>query len=299
MGERPCSRHLCCSLGAEHLVDPLKKLRKQWGLSAVAGGTFVGLAAASPEIGINVVGASRGVSDIGLGVMLGSNIAAIPIIITTAYLATRTANLSPQSGRSSDSQRSDGGTSEHQRHRTQNFLRIKREAVTVLALPYITILVVVALLTLPPGWRGLQPIDGMIMGGAYLIFLGQAVVRGREEPTEVQWSRMELALAAAGLLALTLGAYGVVRATENIVAALGISNLIGGLFITALLAVTPEVFATWSVARSGQVTAGTASVIGDHTVTMTVAFVPLVLVTVPVQSFRLFWVNLLFVILLP
>jgi hypothetical protein len=63
--------------------------------------------------------------------------------------------------------------------------------------------------------------------------------------------------------------------------------------------VTPEVFATWSVARSGQVTAGTASVIGDHTVTMTVAFVPLALVTVPVQNFRLFRVNLLFVILLP
>jgi cation:H+ antiporter len=62
------------------------------------------------------------------------------------------------------------------------------------------------------------------MGGAYLIFLGQAVFRGREEPTDVQWSRMELALAAASLLALTLGAYGVVRATENIVAALSISN---------------------------------------------------------------------------
>ena len=59
--------------GAERLAEPLKKIRKQWGLTAVAGGAFVGLASASPEIGINAVSASRGVADIGLGVMFGSD----------------------------------------------------------------------------------------------------------------------------------------------------------------------------------------------------------------------------------
>ena len=29
--------------GAEHLSDPLKKLRRQWGFSVAAGGAFVGL----------------------------------------------------------------------------------------------------------------------------------------------------------------------------------------------------------------------------------------------------------------
>lgn len=38
--------------GAEHLSEPLKKLRRQWGFSAAAGGSFIGLAAAAPEIGI-------------------------------------------------------------------------------------------------------------------------------------------------------------------------------------------------------------------------------------------------------
>lgn len=89
------------------------------------------------------------------------------------------------------------------------------------------------------------------------------------------------------------------RATENIVAALGISNIIGGLFITGIVAAAPEVFATWSVIRSGQVTAGTTSVIGDNAVTMTVAFFPLGLVTAPVNDFQLFWVNLTFVELMP
>lgn len=81
--------------GAEQLSDPLKKLRKQWGLTAVAGGAFVGLAASSPEIGVNVVSAWRGVSDIGLGVMLGSNIVAIPLVVTTAYFASRTSVRKP------------------------------------------------------------------------------------------------------------------------------------------------------------------------------------------------------------
>lgn len=80
--------------GAERLSKPLEKLRRQWGLTAVAGGAIVGLAAAGPEIGINSVSAVRGVSDIGLGVMLGSNIIAIPLIVTVSYLASRKLGLS-------------------------------------------------------------------------------------------------------------------------------------------------------------------------------------------------------------
>lgn len=285
--------------GAERLAEPLKKIRKQWGLTAVAGGAFVGLAAASPEIGINAVSASRGVADIGLGVMFGSNIVAIPLIVTTAYFATRSRQLASKSQGESSNTQSNGGGSEHKRHVEERLLRVRQEAVPVLALPYLGILLLVAVLTVPNGWRGLQPIDGWIMGGVYLVFLGQAVIRGREESENVQWKAKEIGLAVAGLAVLALGAYGTVRATENIVAALGISNLIGGLFITAIMAATPEVFATWSVTRSGQVTSGVTSVIGDHAVTMTVAFLPLALVTVPVENFRFFWVNLVFVAAMP
>ena len=122
--------------GAERLSDPLKKLRKQWGFSVAAGGSFLGLAAASPEIGINTTSAVRGVSDIGVG-------------------------------------------------------------------------------------------------------------------------------------ALAVGAYFTVFSSEKIIGALGIPLVVGGLFITAPVAALPEIFATWSVARSGQVSSATTSVIGDHAVTMT------------------------------
>lgn len=74
--------------GAEYLSDPLKKLRRQWGFSVAAGGSFVGLAAASPEIGINTTSAIRGVSDIGLGALLGSNVLAIPMMVVVAYMGS-------------------------------------------------------------------------------------------------------------------------------------------------------------------------------------------------------------------
>lgn len=53
--------------GADKLAEPLQKLRRQWGLTEVAGAALIALATASPEIGTNAVSAWQGVSEIGLG----------------------------------------------------------------------------------------------------------------------------------------------------------------------------------------------------------------------------------------
>ena len=272
--------------GAEHLAHPLKKLRKQWGFSVTAGGAFIGLAAASPEVGIGITSAFRGVADISLGASLSSNILAIPTMVTVAYLATRTARVK-------------GKGPEHERHRREHLLRVSKNAVRVQALPYLAILVVFAALTLPEPWRGLQPLDGWILLGMYVIYLAQALLRGQKEGEEVKWTRKEAWTAVGGIVVLALGAYLIVRATENIVSALGLSNIVGGLFITAPMAVLPEVFATWEVAKSGQITSAVTSVIGDHAVTMTIAFVPLALITLPIEDLQLFSVNLAFVFFVP
>ena len=288
--------------GAEKLAHPLKKLRRQWGFSAAAGGSFIGIAAASPEIGINIASAVRGVADIGLGAAIGSNILAIPVVVTVAYIATRSSMIkggADQEGNQQDRGASKGDSKEdsgedHEEHLQHRLLRIRKQAVTVQALPYIAILLLFAVLTLPPGWRGLQAVDGWILLGAYVVYLAQALLRGREEGEQVDWSRKEILLAAGGVAVLAVGAYFTVRSTENIVAALGIQEIVGGLFITAPMAVLPEVFAVWSVTRSGQVTSATTSVIGDHAVTMTIAFLPLALVGLPVEDLQLFAVNLAF-----
>ncbi|EYD71469.1 putative membrane protein [Limimaricola hongkongensis DSM 17492] len=98
---------------------------------------------------------------------------------------------------------------------------------------------------------------------------------------------------------MAIGAYFTVFSTEKIVATLGLSKIIGGLFITAPMAALPEVFATWYVARSGQITSGVTSVIGDHAVTMTLAFIPLTIVGMTIDDFQLFWITLSFVAVMP
>lgn len=95
-----------------------------------------------------------------------------------------------------------------------------------------------------------------------------------------------------------MGAYFTVDATENIVNILNVPEIIGGLFITSTLSIVPEVFATWSVAKSGQTTTAATSVIADNTATMTLAFFPLALVSVPVTDLKFYTVNLAFVAIL-
>src|SRR5699024_12181211 len=104
--------------------------------------------------------------------------------------------------------------------------------VGVLSLSHLGSVALVAPLTLPEGWRGLQPVDGWIMVGAYAAFLAHAIIRGRKEGEKVNWDKKDSALSAARAAAITAGAFFIVKATENIVSALGISQIIGGLFIT-------------------------------------------------------------------
>lgn len=285
--------------GAEQIVEPLKRVRKTWGLTGAGGAALVGIFTASPEIGVNLVSALRGVSEIGLGNMLGSNIISIPLMVTIGYLASRRSfrNQGGPNDRNGDRQTED--SAEHERHRRESLLALEPGTVQVLALPYLAILLLVAALTLPAAWRGLQPVDGWIMLAAYAVFLAQAVLRHRGESQKVSWSSRQIALAVTGVLALAAGAYFMVRATEHLVGILGIAPVVAGLFITGTVATAPEVFKTWSVVRSGQTTAGTISVIADNAVTMTVAFLPLALVSTPVKNFTLYAVNLAAVFVMP
>lgn len=228
-------------------------------------------------------------SDIGLGALLGSNVIAIPMMVVVAYLATRTSGTAG------------GGSAQngHAEHRREHLMQVDPQAVTVQALPYLAIIVLFALVTLPASWRGLQPVDGWVLLFGYLVYLGQALLRGHAESEQVEWKDREKWFAAAGVAALAIGAYFTVFSTEKIVSSFGISKIVGGLFVTAPIAAMPEVFATWYIARSGQITSGVTSVIGDHVVTMTLAFIPLTIIGMPIENMQLFLVSLGFVALMP
>ena len=275
--------------GAEQLSAPLKALRQRFGFSAAGGGALVALGSASPDVAISTVSAVTGVGGIGLGNMLGSNVLSIPVAIAVVYFATRKRSLGTQSG----------VEAEHDQHAREGLLRASQGSVTLIALPYLVIIALFAMLTVPSGWRGLQPVDGWIMTAAYLVFLAQALLRRRGEGQQVQWSSKKTWLALGGLLAIALGSYLIVTATRQIASALGIPLLVSGLFLTATMTALPAWFAARSVARAGQVTPAVTSQLADNTMALSVAALPLALITVPVQNFPVFVTVLSFVAVMP
>ncbi len=285
--------------GAERIAEPLKKLRRQWGISQAAGGALIGIASASPEIGINTTSALRGVSEIGLGASLGVNVLAIPLVITVAYLASLKGRRRTKNGGGvRETADSPGERANQPRHVRDRLLPVQREAVTVHAIPYLAIVGLFATLTVPAGWRGLQPVDGWILLAAFVAYMTQALLRGRQDGKAVDWTKTEIGMAVTGVAVLAIGTYATVTATENLVSAFSVSRVVGGLFITASMAALPESFAAWSV-RSGQVTSATTAVISDKAITITIAFLPLALVGMPISDFQIFWVTLAFVALVP
>ena len=70
------------------------------------------------------------------------------------------------------------------------------------ALPYFAIVALAALLTLPQGWRSLQPIDGWIMLVAYFAYLAQAILRQRTRGENLNWKKQEVIVAVLGVAVL-------------------------------------------------------------------------------------------------
>ncbi len=133
---------------------------------------------------------------------------------------------------------------------------------------------------------------------AYFLYLTYAVTYRSQPSQNVSWRSREVVLAIAGILVLMLGAYFIVLSTENIVAILGLSQVVGGLFITSTLSIFPEAFATWSLAKNGQITTATTSVIADNMATFTLALFPLAILTIPINDIYFYLINLTFIALL-
>ncbi|CCG02844.1 sodium:calcium antiporter [Blastococcus saxobsidens] len=268
--------------GAEQLAAPLKAVRRRYGFTGAAGGPLVALGSASPDVGINTVSAVTGTASIGLGSMLGSTVVSIPITVAVAFAASR------KNRRDQDRDAQSGG------------LTVEKDSVLVDALPYLATVAVFALLVLPAPWRGLQLIDGVIAVLVYVAFLTQALLRGRGgQRGEVSWSTKQTLRAVAGVAVLAVGSYILVTGTRQIGSTLGLQPLVSGLFITAFMTALPQVFTTWSVVRSGQVTSGVTSVFADHAMTFTLAVLPLAIVGVSVDNYPIVLVVMGFVALMP
>ena len=252
-------------------------LRRIFGLPATAGGVFLGLATASPEISINIASVALGWPDIGLGAALGSNVPALPLIFGISFLSVRLLR------------RKAPDPTEAPRVPV-----VSSQAVPVQVLPYLGIVALLAVLTVPPPWSGLQPIDGVLLAGAFLVYFAHALRQGRErDPCPLP--KGEVAGAAAGLVVIAGGAVLSVIAVQHIDEALGIPDLVGGLYIIGLLCALPESFAAWRLSREGKTTTAVSGAVADGIVSLTLALLPLCIVDAAVGNVPLYLLNLSFI----
>ena len=66
---------------------------------------------------------------------------------------------------------------------------MKPEALTVQTIPYLFVIGLAALLTVPKPSRGLQLIDAWLMLAAYFIYLAQAIIKNQKEGKKVEWQK--------------------------------------------------------------------------------------------------------------
>jgi cation:H+ antiporter len=234
----------------------------------------MGLATASPEISVNLASVGFGWPDLGLGAALGSNVPALPLIVLISYLATRHAA------------ESDGPENPPPP-------RVQPEAVPVQVVPYLLVLVLLAGLTLPPAWSGLQPIDGVILAGAFAAYLVYVLRQARPEKREPS-APCDYRHALIGLPAIAAGALASVIAARRLTDAWGISDLVGGLFIIGLLCALPESFAAWRLARERKATTAVSGAVADGIVSLTLALLPPAMVGAAVGNLWIYGINLAF-----
>jgi cation:H+ antiporter len=275
--------------GAQRLSGLLDVLRVRFGLAETACGALLALGTASPEISINIAAVVFGWPDIGLGTALGSNVPALPLMMTIGYVSMRWhAGRNRRRGKPPPAPFGHGDPA----------LQLKSHSVFVQALPYLGMILLVAVLTLPPAWAGLQPIDAVILLAAVAAYMAQALLRKRGASDPSRGVARALAIAAFGIIVIGVGAVAAVQATNVIGEGIGISSLVAGLFITGLLCALPESAAAWPLAQDGRATVTASTTIADGTLSISLAFVPLALASTPIGDTALYAVNLIAVFVL-
>jgi cation:H+ antiporter len=235
-------------VGAELLVRGASKLALSFGISPlVVGLTIVAFGTSAPEVAVSVGAVLDGRTDIAIGNVVGSNIFNVLFILGISALIVPL---------------------------VVNIQLIRQE---------VPIMVGASVLLLALGLDGsLNWMDGAILFGllvAYTVFL---VVQSRRETKAAQdefaqevqpaaqgaWDSklpVQLALIAAGLVALVLGSEWLVTASVSFAKAMGVSDLVIGLTIVAAGTSMPEVATSITAAIKGERDIAVGNVVGSNT----------------------------------
>ncbi|MDA0815717.1 MAG: calcium/sodium antiporter [Chloroflexi bacterium] len=229
--------------GAYTLLRGATTLAVFLGISPVViGATVVAFGTSAPELVVTIASGLRGVSDLGLGTVVGSNIANVFLVLGL------TALVSP--------------ISVHQR-------LIRWEVPVLLAATLMVVLFALG--------GGLNRIEGIIMLsglGAFLVIsprlfpeiLEETEAEVGDAPATVTRKYFLLAIlfVVVGLSGLTLGSEMVVRSASAMAASVGVSTFLIGVIIIAVGTSLPEVVTSMFAAYRGEHDIAVGNIVGSN-----------------------------------
>ena len=225
--------------GAELLVDGAADLALAVGLKAsTVGVTVVAFATTAPELFVAVLGALTVSTDIGLGAIVGSNIANIGLVLGLAAL-----------------------------------IRPMDVSDTVLN-HHVPFMVLAAFLLVAVGWNGrIGAVDAVILLSALVAFTFVVMRRiqrtqsgitaaDREEMPDAQLR--DVAAVLGGIVALVLGSRWLIEGGRELLAAAGYSDLFIGLTVLAIGTSLPELAASVVAAVRDEASFSVGNVVGSN-----------------------------------
>jgi cation:H+ antiporter len=225
--------------GAELLVAGARDLALAVGLKAsTVGVTVVAFATTTPELFVSVLGALTVSTDIGLGAIVGSNVANIGLVLGVSALI-RPLDVS--------------------------------ETVFRRDVPF---MMLAALLLVALGWNGrIGPLEGGVLLAALVAFT--VVVLRRVQRTQADISdadrdgmpdakARDVLAVVAGIAALVLGSRWLIDGGRDLLAAAGFSDLFIGLTVLAVGTSLPELAASVVAAARGEASFSVGNVVGSN-----------------------------------
>lgn len=232
--------------GADVLVEGSSVIAKKFGISnVVIGLTVIAFGTSAPELIVNIIASINGNSDIGMGNIVGSNIANILLILgVTALIATMKVNSS----------------------------LVKKEIpFSILASVVLFILINNTLIN-GIGIDGLQRTGGLVLILFFCIFLyyifgvakkGDNLIEKNSEIKIIK-TNLSIFMVVGGITALFFGGKFIVNGAVEIASFLGLSEALIGLTIVAVGTSLPELAASIAAARKNQADMAVGNVIGSN-----------------------------------
>ncbi len=226
-------------VGAELLVTGAADLALAVGLRAsTVGVTVVAFATTAPELSVAVLGALTVSTDIGLGAIVGSNIANVGLVLGIAAL-----------------------------------IRPLDVSETVLE-RHVPFMVLAALLLVALGWNGrIGPIEGGVLLAtlvAFTLVVLRRIQRTQTGITAAERDAMpdaklrDVAAVVGGLVALVVGSRWLIDGGRELLAAAGFSDLFIGLTVLAIGTSLPELAASVVAAVRDEVSFSVGNVVGSN-----------------------------------